>query len=641
MEQFKNLLKEKYTINDSIKEYKGYKVKSPEITIETIENAFKKIGLNIKYTPNQYQFLKPYSPFQSGFAVLYSEQNKDISLFKAGGKGVTPILSRASGTAELMERFTGYGLAQGHLNHYLSFFKYNNLWVNKRKKNETIVNEFPYNYIDTNLVMPEGFEETYKKLAKSVCYSLNQDKFYSYPEEFVTVLEGSNGMASGNTFEEATIHAINELIERLVNFYMIDTLPKFKKIKKDSFTHPTVNKLMEAIDSTGLEFEILDFSHIFDVPVIITIFDNPEWDLPTNKYTDVNCEYPKIVVGVDTDPQDAAMRCFTEMIQSGEPIFVAKSNYERVENKFEIAETDTIKAWKMYQKTAGSTFQNGNQALKNDFKKYLKTQCVGEKSVTEIKSMYDINHKVEIKNVAEALKKHNLEVYLHDLTHPLLQFPVVRAMFTGGEGYFSQLPFAGYMRLAIGTENKEEKYSFLNHVIKNIYGSQDLYGILEGGKWCSSDDQTEFINCVMGNLSFTGAKPPLWGKKFYKFYFLGILHLKMKDYGKAEKCFKASLYQNFNDIAPLIGLLYIYSKQKKEIEFKNIMDHINTINKDGADIEEMLKDMDNPVVDPNPFELCDLDCVSKKKPHLCENCFFNYVPVDLFMKDFIDDYIPT
>jgi hypothetical protein len=71
------------------------------------------------------------------------------------------------------------------------------------------------------------------------------------------------------------------------------------------------------------------------------------------------------------------------------------------------------------------------------------------------------------------------------------------------------------------------------------------------------------------------------------------------------------------------------------------MDHINTINKDGADIEEMLKDMDNPVVDPNPFELCDLDCVSKKKPHLCENCFFNYVPVDLFMKDFIDDYIPT
>ncbi len=27
-----------------------------------------------------------------------------------------------------------------------------------------------------------------------------------------TITEGSNGLASGNTFEEATIHAINELI---------------------------------------------------------------------------------------------------------------------------------------------------------------------------------------------------------------------------------------------------------------------------------------------------------------------------------------------------------------------------------------------------------------------------------------------
>jgi len=276
-----------------------------------------------------------------------------------------------------------------------------------------------------------------------------------------------------------------------------------------------------------------------------------------------------------------------------------------------------------------------------DLRKYINSNCEGKVSIQEIKSIYDLNHKIEINRTVEALKKHNIEVFVHDLTHPILKFPVVRAMFSGGEGYYSDLPFIGYKRLLIDTKNQAEKYSFLNHIIVNTYGSQVFYNIIGDGKWCSSDDQTGFINCITGNLSFTGVNPPLWGKKIYKFYFLGLLYLKMKNYEQAKNCFLAALYNNFNDIAPLLGLLYIHSKQGNEKEYKDIMDHIQTINRGAMDIEEALKDMDNPVISPNPFELCDLDCNSKNKPNLCHNCFFNYASENIFMKDFVDDIIKS
>lgn len=638
MDHLKDELMEKYKINDSIKEYKGYKVKSPEQTIEIIENAFDKIGLNFLYAPKEYQILKPYSPFQSGSAILFSKENDKIALLRTGGKGVTPILSKASATAELIERFTGYALAQGQISHYLSFYKYNELWNKKRKRNENIEKTFPFNYVKTDAVIPKGFEEKFHSLAKSVCYSLTKDKFYSYPEEFITMIDGSNGLASGNTFEEATIHAINEVIERLVGFHVLECLPKFKEISRDSVTHPTLKKLMDAIDSTGMQFKMLDFSHIFDVPVIITIFDHPEWDLPMNPYTDVNCEYPKMMVGVDTDPQDAAMRCFTEAIQSGQSILSAKSDYEYVKNKFLISNVDTSDKWKLYLRTTASTFKNGNQPMTVDLRKYLKSCSTGEVSIQDINKIYDINHKIEIKRTVEALKKHNIEVFVHDLTHPTLNFPVVRAIFSGGEGYFSKFPFIGYKFLIMGTDDIAEKYSFLNYVIVDIYGAQRFYKIIKDGTWCSSEDQTDFIRSVIGNASFAGIKPPLWGKNIYKFYFLGLLYLKMKDYKKAKDCFNAALYQNFNDIAPLLGLLYVSSKEGTEEEYKNLMDHAKIINRGNMDIEAALKEMDNPVIDPNPFELCDLDCDSKNKPVLCQSCFFNYASEKVFMKDFVDDF---
>ena len=79
------------------------------------------------------------------------------------------------------------------------------------------------------------------------------------------------------------------------------------------------------------------------------------------------------------------------------------------------------------------------------------------------------------------------------------------------------------------------------------------------------------------------------------------------------------------------------AKEGNEKEYTGLVDHLKMVN-NSLDIENMLKDMENPVISPNPFEICDLDCVNKNKPELCNNCFFNYPLKDVFMKDYIDDY---
>jgi len=630
-------LQKYYTITDSIKEYKGYKVKPPEETIKTIESAFEKINLGVLYIPKKKQIFKGYFPFQAGAAILFPKDNKEMILLRSGGKGVTPILARASATAELIERFSAYGLARGNINHYLSIMKRHQIWKKKREGNVEIEKEFHFHPLGLSDIVPEKLRRKYMDMAKSVCYSLTRDKFFSYPEEFITYLEGSNGLASGNTKEEAIVHAICECIERLGAMYVLDNLPPhYNVISEESITHPTLKKLMKAVEASGLEFKMLDFSYLFDMPLILTIFDHPEWNYPTNPYTNVYCEFPKIIIGVDTDPQDAAMRCFTEIIQAAEPLSTAYTHYHEVQDKFMISKISLSVRLKNYLKTAYSVFQNGNQPLSVNLRKYLRSKH-NKISIYDIKSIYDINHRIEIQRITKNLKKHKIEILLHNLTNPVLKFPVVRVILCGGEGYFSQIPLIGYRHIVLGTKNKKYRYSYLKSYTRQIIVQRPLDKILKDEHWCKKvTSQNELIKRIIANLCYTGIDPPLWGKTIDKFYFLGMLYLRVKDYERAKRCFYAALHTNFNELSSLLGIAYIFLKQGNLSEYKKIIEHIKAIDK-SIDINGALKEFENPVIDPNPFEPCDLSCSQKSKPYLCRECYFNYVSENVFMRDIIDE----
>ena len=67
-----------YKLKDSIKEYKGYKVKPPKYTIKKIESYFSKINLNVRYNPIDKNIMIGFSPYQSGYAILYPKINNEI-----------------------------------------------------------------------------------------------------------------------------------------------------------------------------------------------------------------------------------------------------------------------------------------------------------------------------------------------------------------------------------------------------------------------------------------------------------------------------------------------------------------------------------------------------------------------------------
>ena len=145
------------------------------------------------------------------------------------------------------------------------------------------------------------------------------------------------------------------------------------------------------------------------------------------------------------------------------------------------------------------------------------------------------------------------------------------------------------------------------------------------------------IDIVKADISYNGVDSLLWGINVNKFYFLGMLYLKMKEFKKAEKCFNTALIDNSNYLPALYGMAYILKIKENIKDYENIKYHIETLNDDKKSFEEIIKGFENSIISPNPLAPCDSKCKERNKPHLCDNCFFNYVSEDIFMKKITDE----
>jgi ribosomal protein S12 methylthiotransferase accessory factor YcaO len=142
----------------------------PEETIKTIENLLKPFGIKLKtewYEDENRMGL--YSNFVRPFNTFPG--------FKSAGKGITPEYAQASGYAEFIERF------QTFMTYYRDYGK--PYFKDEVLNSKTGIGEYPY----LNLITGE-------------------------PEMLSSAYLFSTGMASGNTDEEAIVHAICEIVER-------------------------------------------------------------------------------------------------------------------------------------------------------------------------------------------------------------------------------------------------------------------------------------------------------------------------------------------------------------------------------------------------------------------------------------------
>jgi len=143
-------------------------------------------------------------------------------------------------------------------------------------------------------------EKKYKYLPANYCYQtiLRSDDYLFFQAE-------SNGLAAGNTLEEAVLQGFFELVERdCVSIWWYNRL-NMPAVDLDSFDNNYFDALREYYEKIGRELWVLDLTNDFGIPTFVAVSRQ------------VNSEKELIIYGCGThlDPETGVSRALTEINQ--------------------------------------------------------------------------------------------------------------------------------------------------------------------------------------------------------------------------------------------------------------------------------------------------------------------------------------
>lgn len=281
-----------------------YKEKNPKDTIKIIEEYMKKnFNVDLSYKKSNCEKLSP----------SYLLIDKKIGLI-VNGKGVSDEYAKASACGELMERLYNrafvrmlnrshemmeikdkafYYMSLKEAEHGLDNFLIKEGVYDGNIKNEMISYLRTY-YCNNNLI--EVPMINYKSDSKEVLI----------PKVISDYLFGTNGMAAGNSVNEAFVQAYSELMERKTvrdfnNGLIIPDLVG-EDIEKDYI----LSKIVNNIKSREVECRIFSFERYMQYPVAFVLLVNKKLGLIKYKF------------GAHCNIKYAIERCFTELAQGCE-----------------------------------------------------------------------------------------------------------------------------------------------------------------------------------------------------------------------------------------------------------------------------------------------------------------------------------
>lgn len=255
----------------------------------------------------------------------------------ANGKGTTLELAKASAYAELIERLQSNMLNKKRITTNIIDKKHNiyEILLNMAS------NEYKKKFFDLNKIYFNESEATNIKTNKKELIPINAICSFCH----------TNGLASGNTFEEAVNQAIFEIFERYCYQKCLKENILIRNIDISSYPLTEKNKKMLVfLKKKGFEYYIKDCS-LGKYPVIgFLLFDKKH-----NKYT--------FTMGSDTSFNIALSRCITEMMQG--------VNFKELKQKM----VPNLKAEELIQKYGASfrsynwlrCFNNNNGYLTKNF----------------------------------------------------------------------------------------------------------------------------------------------------------------------------------------------------------------------------------------------------------------------------------
>lgn len=291
-----------------------YKGRTPEETIEIIEQFFKDKNCTIK---KMWELKSEIGTYANGYDIIYH----NIPILSCYGKGTTETYAKASCYGELYERFCAVPLLMFNEINYYNYKKFNyqknHYYVDKNEKELTIKEILDNDLMakatsciipNHNSMLTNAFLHTAlgEKIYGTQYINLNElsnDKYFYCNSLLANIYCGTTGFAAGNTLEEAIIQAISEIYEREVHVNYLKTNKNKYYYLDISCLSQYIQNLIKKLEELNYEVRIYDLSYNFNLPVCMAVIINKENHL---FYTHFG-SFPIIDIAVE--------RCLTEFYQ--------------------------------------------------------------------------------------------------------------------------------------------------------------------------------------------------------------------------------------------------------------------------------------------------------------------------------------
>jgi YcaO-like protein with predicted kinase domain len=395
------------------------KCDTPDNTLKRIQDGFKSLGLD-----------PAYAEFRASDFLFWGRIWIDSLQVVCEGKGVTEKLAKASAYAELSERLSAgmyYPAFEEQVRFHLpgiysaetnSFLNYEWMRGYVRAHQEEIENPLTIEDLlqrETQLKKRDLEEIKDCEMARHWVdgYSLLREETVKVPVKFLAYIHGSNGMAAGNTVEEAMIQASCEILERFAQISIIKPEKVVPSIDHDSVGVPLVRDMIGFFEKFNVKVTIKDLSFNGKLPVIGVLYTNQ--NLPADRL-----EHRTLIAGASFNLEEALCRCFTEGIQGKKTLLTPRSKLDK-----SVIPGSQVKDYYMIMRY-GVSPKDISFLKEGEIKTFQKG---GKKDIFE-----------EIEGLKDLSRELGTDCILLNHTHPVLKFPVVRVVIPGVSDFLPFLP---------------------------------------------------------------------------------------------------------------------------------------------------------------------------------------------------------
>jgi len=346
------------------------------------------------------------------------------------GKGISPSLAEASAYAELTERLSAglyYPVFEEQVRFHLPgiygsdavrFLNYEWMHGYVRAHQTELTNAVTIE----ELLQREGHLSGAHLTEIRDCemaghwvdgYSLIREETVKVPVKFVAYIHGSNGMAAGNTIEEAIIQASCEILERYAQIGIVRPEKIVPSIDPGSVDYDLVHRMIAFYARFNVGVVLKDLSFDGALPVIGVFYTNR--NLPPDRL-----EYRSLIAGASFNLEEALTRCFTEGMQGKKTLLSPRPQFDKP-----VVPRSQVTDYYMLMRCGISPKD---------------MSFLSEGEITHFRPWRKKDILDEIEGLKEIVRGLGTDCIVLNHTHPILEFPVVRVVIPGVSDFLPFLP---------------------------------------------------------------------------------------------------------------------------------------------------------------------------------------------------------